>query len=198
MAKKNTVQQLIPDNRLVLFLLATAILMVLALVYMLTGKPTDTNPKITNFDQCAAAGNPVMESYPEQCSANGQAFINETENDDPGTSTFSFEELPQELQSVVVEARAQNCSGGSEFTDEIKAQTFATEYMEDRYAAVNIYCGDGGANGLFVKVDDQWKFVEATQFMWTCEAVNTYQISSSFTPECWDEPNDKVIQNTNQ
>lgn len=32
---------------------------------------------ITNFDECAAAGNPVMESYPRRCSANGQTF---TEN----------------------------------------------------------------------------------------------------------------------
>lgn len=32
---------------------------------------------ITNFDECVAAGNPVMESYPEQCSADGQTFVNE-------------------------------------------------------------------------------------------------------------------------
>lgn len=32
---------------------------------------------ITNFEECAAAGNPVMESYPRQCRANGQNF---TEN----------------------------------------------------------------------------------------------------------------------
>lgn len=31
---------------------------------------------ITNFDECVAAGNPVMESYPEQCAANGQTFTN--------------------------------------------------------------------------------------------------------------------------
>ncbi len=31
---------------------------------------------ITNFDECVAAGNPVMESYPQQCrSADGQLFI---------------------------------------------------------------------------------------------------------------------------
>lgn len=29
---------------------------------------------ITNFDECAAAGYPVMESYPRQCAANGQTF----------------------------------------------------------------------------------------------------------------------------
>ncbi len=32
---------------------------------------------VTNFDKCVKAGNPVMESYPRQCSANGQTF---TEN----------------------------------------------------------------------------------------------------------------------
>jgi hypothetical protein len=29
---------------------------------------------ITNFEECAVAGNPVMESYPRQCNANGQTF----------------------------------------------------------------------------------------------------------------------------
>lgn len=33
-----------------------------------------TSTEITNFEQCAAAGNPIMESYPEQCSANGKTF----------------------------------------------------------------------------------------------------------------------------
>lgn len=30
---------------------------------------------IINFEQCAAAGNPVMESYPRQCRADGQLFV---------------------------------------------------------------------------------------------------------------------------
>jgi hypothetical protein len=33
--------------------------------------------RITNFDECVAAGNPVMEIYPEQCNANGQIFTKE-------------------------------------------------------------------------------------------------------------------------
>jgi hypothetical protein len=28
-------------------------------------------PAITDFESCASAGNPVMESYPRQCKANG-------------------------------------------------------------------------------------------------------------------------------
>lgn len=31
--------------------------------------------QITNFEQCVAAGNPVMESNPRQCTANGQVFV---------------------------------------------------------------------------------------------------------------------------
>jgi hypothetical protein len=37
----------------------------------------DTSVEITNFDECVAAGNPVMESLPRQCSANGQTFTEE-------------------------------------------------------------------------------------------------------------------------
>jgi hypothetical protein len=34
------------------------------------------NNSIGSFDECAAAGNPVMESYPEQCSTNGHTYAN--------------------------------------------------------------------------------------------------------------------------
>jgi len=33
-----------------------------------------TTKQITNFDECVAAGNPVMTSYPAQCVADGQTF----------------------------------------------------------------------------------------------------------------------------
>lgn len=36
---------------------------------------------ITNFEECVAAGNPVMESYPEQCRAfDGRRFVNERQS----------------------------------------------------------------------------------------------------------------------
>ena len=34
-------------------------------------------PKITNFAECAAAGNPIMESYPRQCASKGETFTEE-------------------------------------------------------------------------------------------------------------------------
>lgn len=38
------------------------------------------NSEITNFEECAAAGNLVAESYPRQCStADGQHFVEDVE-----------------------------------------------------------------------------------------------------------------------
>lgn len=31
---------------------------------------------VNNFNDCKAAGNPIMESYPERCSAGGKTFTN--------------------------------------------------------------------------------------------------------------------------
>ena len=43
----------------------------------------NSSEKITNFEECADAGNPVMESYPRQCRVNGEIFVEELtwEND---------------------------------------------------------------------------------------------------------------------
>lgn len=38
---------------------------------------------ITSFEQCVAAGNPVMESYPRQCNANGKNFVEEIQAVEP-------------------------------------------------------------------------------------------------------------------
>jgi hypothetical protein len=46
--------------------------------WWLVSRGDDNN--IASFTQCAAAGNPVMESYPRQCRANGQTFVEEVVN----------------------------------------------------------------------------------------------------------------------
>ena len=38
---------------------------------------------INSFDECAQAGNPVMESYPRQCRANGITYIEKIRDDSP-------------------------------------------------------------------------------------------------------------------
>jgi hypothetical protein len=36
--------------------------------------PPEENSGISTFEECAAAGNPIMESYPRKCSADGKTF----------------------------------------------------------------------------------------------------------------------------
>ncbi len=42
----------------------------------------DTYSSVDSFEECVAAGNPVMESYPEQCAANGTTYSNPTQKID--------------------------------------------------------------------------------------------------------------------
>lgn len=43
--------------------------------------PQPIEPVVTNFDECAAAGNAIMESYPRQCrSVDGQLFVENVGN----------------------------------------------------------------------------------------------------------------------
>jgi hypothetical protein len=47
------------------------------------GSVTPTKPPataVTNFEECAVLGNPIMESYPRQCRANGQTFVEKIDN----------------------------------------------------------------------------------------------------------------------
>jgi hypothetical protein len=37
--------------------------------------------EVTNFEECVKAGNPIMESYPQQCSHNGQTFVEHIGNE---------------------------------------------------------------------------------------------------------------------
>lgn len=43
--------------------------------------PLNENGSITSFDDCVAAGYPVLESYPPQCRANGQTFTPDIGNE---------------------------------------------------------------------------------------------------------------------
>ena len=68
----------------------------------------DGSATITNFEECVAAGNPVMESFPEQCSANGETFVDAAQsidlsNDDEESS--NSETNPESLPDTIVDLR---------------------------------------------------------------------------------------------
>lgn len=64
------------------FLLPAVIIVLLALVaafFLFQGESEDDRQaSIESFEECAAAGNPVMESYPRQCrTSDGRLFVEE-------------------------------------------------------------------------------------------------------------------------
>lgn len=56
------------NNKLfIVILLVAAVLLVAGLVFNLRSNDQTQSMEINSFEDCVAAGNPVMESYPEQC-----------------------------------------------------------------------------------------------------------------------------------
>ncbi len=49
--------------------------LLLAALLLMGGGCLRTEAAITTFEECVAAGNPVMESYPRQCRAGGTTFV---------------------------------------------------------------------------------------------------------------------------
>ncbi|MDD3498644.1 MAG: hypothetical protein PHH24_04065 [Candidatus Moranbacteria bacterium] len=42
--------------------------------------PVSKDAQVSNFEECVAEGNPVMESYPRQCAHNGEIFVEEIDD----------------------------------------------------------------------------------------------------------------------
>ena len=110
-------------------LLLAGVLAVVALVLLkVTPRIQPTiQPVITNFEECAAAGNPVMESYPRQCrTTDGRLFVEEI------TSTFPTQ-LPGE--GIVANGCAvSGCSGQLCVSMEEASDTFTTCEYRAEYA----------------------------------------------------------------
>lgn len=63
---------------------------------------------INSYEECVAAGNPIMESYPEQCAANGKTFVRDISGDVKANEYTSEKgvkiliDMPTKNQSVSV------------------------------------------------------------------------------------------------
>lgn len=68
------------NNRYIIPLVFVALALYFGVSWLLARQK---EPIITTFEECAAAGNPVRETYPEQCVANGKTFVRVVD----GTST---------------------------------------------------------------------------------------------------------------
>lgn len=59
-----------------LVIIAALILVIVVGVFTnVPQKEKDPSVTVTNFEECVAAGNPVMESYPRQCANDGVTYV---------------------------------------------------------------------------------------------------------------------------
>lgn len=57
--------------------------------------------KITNFESCVTAGNPVMESYPRQCTANGKTYVEAIKEEPSIVEEYFIERFPQRAIEIL-------------------------------------------------------------------------------------------------
>jgi flagellar basal body-associated protein FliL len=65
--------------KIVLVMLVAAL--VGAGLWFIAGRQT-LKKHVSSFEECAAAGNPIMESYPRRCRADGQVFVEQIQDQD--------------------------------------------------------------------------------------------------------------------
>lgn len=74
MPKKVTASTRHPHLIQLLVLLLIAIIILVGVWFLFAPKANEAS--INSFAECVADGRPIMESYPEQCAANGKVFSN--------------------------------------------------------------------------------------------------------------------------
>jgi hypothetical protein len=95
--------------RLEWVIVATAIVAVALIIWLAWIRPMQKTAAVTSFEECAAAGNPVQESYPEVCATkDGKRFVNTKQDAAHQASLSGDEDLvppanPELLRLDVVE-----------------------------------------------------------------------------------------------
>jgi eight-cysteine-cluster-containing protein len=120
--------------KLISLLLIACVLAVIALVLLRVAprlQPGVPQPIISNFEECAAAGNAVMESYPRQCrTADGRLFVEEIP--DGGAAGTFPSQLPGEGLTAngcaVAGCSGQLCVSANEASTIVTTCEYRNEY----------------------------------------------------------------------
>lgn len=129
-------------------------------------KPSTDSIGVTSFDECVAAGNAVMESYPRQCRHEGQTFVEKVDSPTPERPTDEqpcTREFRPVCGEIIVNCFTTPCPS-------LKA-TFNNRCLAENEGAQNITegaCVDEKPNpeGACLSFDGNW--LEATQ---ECEGM---------------------------
>lgn len=113
-----------------LFLLLIALVIVGGLFFALFYvRGESAQLSINSFQECVAAGNPIMESYPEQCrTKDGRLFVNEEQSvPDQGTGAAAGGTFPAG-QCVRAGCSQQLCVEAGEASDIVTTCEYRAEY----------------------------------------------------------------------
>jgi hypothetical protein len=125
---------------------------------------------VASFEECVAAGNPVMESYPRQCrAADGTLFVEEIEveeiEEQPETFTFVTEQGNDDI--IALASPLPGDMVASPLT--ITGQARGTWYFEGDFP-VELVDGDGTQIAIhYATAQDEWMTEEYVAFESTLE-----------------------------
>jgi hypothetical protein len=160
---------------------------------------TDKNKKsdINSFADCAAAGYPIMESFPEQCAANGQSWSNPDqsipiENDQNSTDDEA------DNKDAIIQTILTYCAANGAIDPEAVTSKLETNMQDpDLYinsggfARLSATCGEGGFRAFLLKTEDgttTWKIMTMTQEETAdCTALDGTGIPVEVATQCYDE-----------
>lgn len=154
------------------YIIFTGLISILMLTACSQTTPTEpqTRVEVSNFEECIVAGNPVMESYPRQCSHEGKIFVEAMEQvmvdgqEDIKPCTREYQPVCGEIQ---VQCITTPCPP--------LRTTFANRCEAENAGAIDITegaCMDSDVNleGACLSFDGTW--LEASQ---ECEGMGQEQ-----------------------
>jgi hypothetical protein len=112
-------------------------ILILVVVSVLIAGCTVEGPVITNFEECIAAGNPAMESYPRQCRANDQTFVEELEED--CGCVCGPEDSWCEAKQECLESWVEDCPGTMYTYEQARAIALNSGITEDQLTGDFVY-----------------------------------------------------------
>ncbi|MDQ3015028.1 MAG: hypothetical protein M3Q73_04130 [bacterium] len=76
------------NKKIIIIITGIIVLLIVVSFLVQSNKTKNIQASINSFEECAEAGNPIMESYPEQCrTADGRLFVRDISGDNQATST---------------------------------------------------------------------------------------------------------------